>query len=95
MAKASVRIENIHITIMANSRKPFGDDIVCYIIVFRDGRSAKNEMKKLTEYTGYNSDRAIIMSKENMAVFLHVDDITHYPYIKEMASKLTAKLEGM
>jgi len=91
----SNRISAIHMTILANSRTPYGDDIVCYIILYNDVTSAKKEIPKLTEFTGYNSDRAIVVVRDNIAVFLHVDSADDFHYIKEMALKLEDKFKGI
>lgn len=88
----SARVSAIHVTILARNYTPYGDDIVCYIIVFNDSSEAKAELKKLTDFAGFNSDRVIVLSRENMAVFLHVDDADDFPLIRDMAGKLEERL---
>ncbi len=85
-------IGHVHMTIIANKQRPYNDDIVCYMIIFKNKRIAKKELKKLTDYAGYNSDRAIVVVKDNMAVFLHVDDTLNFKYISDMATKIKARL---
>lgn len=78
------QINSIHVTIIARKETPHGDDIVCYIIKYKDARAAKDEITKLSEYVGYNGDRAILSVMNNMAVFLHVDDTDDFPIILKM-----------
>jgi hypothetical protein len=40
------RIRGMHMTIMSRKKNPYGDDIVCYIILYKDASSAKEELKK-------------------------------------------------
>jgi len=87
------KMSAVHMTIMADTKTPFGDDIVCYIIVYRDKSSAKGEIKKLLKFAGYNNDRVLVLSKENMVVFLHVDDTINFHHIQELAGKMGRKLE--
>ena len=86
------KIADIHMSILARSATPFGDDIVCYIIVFNDTQAAKGELTKLNEFVGYNSDRAITIIRENIAVFLHVDDVKDFPLIRDMAAKMEDRI---
>ncbi len=88
-------VKGIHITILANKRKPFGDDIVCYIIMFSSTSAAEKEIKKLSEYAGYNNDRALVMSRGNLAIYMHVDDTRNYKLLKSMAATLQGRLEHL
>jgi hypothetical protein len=85
----------IHMTIIANADNPFGDDIVCYIILYNDSRSAKAEIAKVVEYVGYNSDRSIALVRDNMVVYYCVDDVDHFHYIREMAERTRSRLESL
>ena len=38
-------ITAIHMTIMAKKKTPYGDDIVCYLILFKEGKSATDEIE--------------------------------------------------
>jgi hypothetical protein len=87
-------VSAIHVTILARNNTPYGDDIVCYIIVFNDSSEAKAELKKLADFAGYNSDRVIVLARENMAVFLHVDDADDLPLIRDIAGKLEERLNN-
>jgi hypothetical protein len=88
------KIADIHVTIIAKDSAPYGDDMVCYIIIYKDPVSAKNEIKKLSSFVGFNSDRAIVIIRENMAIFIHADDINNFHYIKDMAEKIKERLAG-
>jgi len=85
-------ISSIHMTIFANEQKPYNDDIVCYIIVFNDLKNTKTEIQKINKFVGYNSDRALVVNKDNIAVFLHVDDVTNFHYINDLASSIKERL---
>ncbi|HSV96651.1 MAG TPA: hypothetical protein VLM75_06920 [Spirochaetota bacterium] len=89
------RVADIHMTILTRPATPFGDDIVCYIIVYNNMTSAKNEIKKITDFVGYNSDRAIVSVRENIVVFLHADDIDDFPVIREMMKKIGERLDNL
>lgn len=86
------KIANIHVSIIADRKTPFGDDIVCYIILYKDRKSAEGEIGKISDFAKYNNDRAIVLSKENLVVFLHVDDIENFHHIRAMAEKMEERL---
>jgi hypothetical protein len=87
------QITSIHVTILSRKETPHRDDIVCYIIQYRKSSSAKDELKKITEYAGYNQDRAILHIKDNYAVFLFVDDIKNILLLKDLDKKITERIE--
>ncbi len=87
------KILGIHMTILASARQPYGDDIVCYCILYRDETSARNEIKKLKDFVGFNRDRAIILEKENLAIYLHVDSTTDFHHIHSIAEKIKTRLQ--
>ncbi|MDY6933218.1 MAG: hypothetical protein SVZ03_03230 [Spirochaetota bacterium] len=89
------KISKIHMTIMAKKETPHGDDIVCYIIQFRDRASAKVEIEKLAEFVEFNKDRSIVVTKENMVVYLHVDDVENFHIIRKMSKKIEKNLTGL
>jgi hypothetical protein len=89
------KIANMHVSIMAKKAKPFGDDIVCYLILYRDAKSAREEIKKASEFSGYNSDRCILLIKENLAVLLFVDDINNFHFIRDMAVILEERMRQL
>lgn len=87
-------ISGIYVTILASTATPHGDDIVCYIILYKDSAAAKDELKKISEYVGYNKDRAIINTINNIVVYLHVDDTKNFHYIEKMNGVLKKRLEN-
>ena len=88
-------IASIHMTIIATNSNPYGDDIVCYIFTFKDQNSAKIEMAKLNEFTGYNADRSIVLEKNNMAVYLLVDSVRDFDHIKTISESISKRLETL
>lgn len=86
-------ISAIHSTIMAKSSTPFGDDIVCYIIVYANSREAQKELKKLTDYTDFNNQRAVLTKKDNLAVFIHSDDKVNLPAVLQLKRTIEERLE--
>ncbi|MBP7584085.1 MAG: hypothetical protein KBA61_08645 [Spirochaetes bacterium] len=86
-------ISAIHHTIMAKSNTPFGDDIVCYIIVYANSREALKELKKLTDYAEFNKQRALVTSKENLAVFIHSDDKDNMPALLQLKRTIEERIE--
>jgi hypothetical protein len=88
-------IKSIHMTIMAKKRTPYGDDLVCYILEFRDSTSAKAEIAKLKRYTGYNRDRTLLITRGNSALFLHVDDVDDLPVLKDFAARINRKMKSL
>lgn len=89
------KISDIHMTILAKQRNPYGDDIVCYVMLFRDKNSAIEELSKLNEYVKNNSDRSILLEKENLAVYLCVDNVEDYPHIKTISENLQKKIDTL
>ena len=90
-----LKISSIHMTILAPNSNPYGDDIVCYIFMFNDEKSAKEEIVKLNEFTGYNSDRSIVLEKGNIAVFLLVDSTKDYPHIQNISESIRKKMDSI
>ena len=86
-------VSDIHMAIMARREQPYGDDLVCYMILFKDAGSAKKEIATIEEFTRYNRDRVLVYSKENLAVVLHVDDADDFGYIEKMAKNIEARLQ--
>ena len=86
------KILKIHMTIMTNKKNPYGDDIVCYVILYKDKSSANEEIKKISSFAGYNRDRVILLTKNNVAIYLHVDNIENFHYIRDIASNMKVKL---
>ena len=89
------KIADIHMTILAKQKNPFGDDIVCYIFVYRDKKSADEEIAKLGEFVQYNRDRSILLEKENLAVYLLVDSVQDFQYIQSMSASIQKKLDSI
>ena len=86
-------VSDIHMAIMARREQPYGDDLVCYMILFKDAGSAKKEIAKIEEFTRYNRDRVLVYSKDNLAVVLHVDDADDFGYIEKMAKNIESRLQ--
>lgn len=86
-------ISAIYHTIMAKSATPFGDDIVCYIIVYANAKEAQKELKKLTDYVEFNNQRAAVTTKENLAVFIHSDDKVNMPAVMQLKRTIEERLE--
>lgn len=89
------RVSDIHMTILARQKNPYGDDIVCYVMVFRDKNSAVEEISKLDEYVKNNRDRSILLEKENLAVYLCVDNVEDFPHIKNLSDNIQKKLDAI
>ena len=89
------KVSDLHMTIIANKKNPYGDDIVCYIFIFKNEKSAREELIKLNEHVGYNSDRSIIIEKKNLAVYLCVDSVRDFEHIKEMSDIIKKRLETL
>ncbi len=88
-------VSKIHMSIFANKKNPYKDDFVCYIIIYKNKNTAKKEIEKLTSYTGYNTDRTILISKDNMAVILLADDTANYKYIQGIAESMQEKIKSL
>ncbi len=88
-------ISSIHFTIMAKQGRPFGDDIVCYIIVYRNEKAAQKEIKKLTEYAEFNNQRAAVTAKHNLAVFIHSDDVANMPAVAQLKRTLEERIANL
>ncbi|HOT45570.1 MAG TPA: hypothetical protein PLM53_12050 [Spirochaetota bacterium] len=89
------RIAGIHVSIIANKKTPLGDDIVCYVILYNSMRDAQQEMKKMSEFVGYNNDRALMITKDNMAIIFFVDDIENFHYIQELAKTVGERMKSL
>ncbi len=88
-------IKSIHVTILADKKTPFGDDIVCYIILYHNSHTAKDEIKKIAQYVDFNSDRAVLIMKMNLVVFFHVDAVKDFHHIKGYAQKIESVLKNL
>lgn len=88
-------ISSIHSTIIAKEGKPFGDDLVCYIIVYRNEKSAQKEIKKLVDYVEFNNQRATVSFKNNLAIFIHSDDVQNMPYVMQLKRIIDERLDAL
>ena len=86
---------HVHMTIVASEKNPYDDDIVCYIFLYKDKKSAEMEIAKLTEFVGYNSDRGIVLSRENLAVYLLVDHINEYKHIDAISRNIQTRMDSL
>jgi hypothetical protein len=89
------RVLKIHITILAGKETPYGDDIVCYIILYKDSHAARDELKKISRFVEFNKDRAILVKKMNLVVFFHVDDTKDFHHIRKIANRLEDTLKSL
>ncbi len=89
------KIAGIHVSIIASKKTPFGDDIVCYVILYNNMKDAQQEIRKMTEFTGYNNDRALLLTRDNLAIIFFVDDIINFHYIQEMAKTIGERMKNM
>ncbi len=89
------KISAIHMTILTRSDKPFSDDIVCYLMVFNRGKSSADEIKKLKEHIDFNGDRALLVTRDNLAIFMHVDDTDDFHYIRSLSEKIEQRLSSL
>lgn len=89
------KISEIHVTIITKKVAPYGDDIVCYIIIYKDSASANAEIKKITKFAEYNKDRVLLNTKNNLAVYLHVDDVNNFHLIQEINQKIKERLKNI
>lgn len=89
------KISGLHMTIITNKKKPYGDDIVCYVFIFKDEKSAKEELAKLHEFVGYNNDRSIVLEKGNIAVYLCVDEVKNFDHIKGISETIQKRLDSL
>jgi hypothetical protein len=89
------RIDSVHVSIIAEKDKPYGDDIVCYVILYTNMKAAQDEIKKATEFVGFNSDRALVVTRDNLAVILFVDDIANFHYIQDLAKTISERIKGL
>lgn len=81
-------VSNIHVTILSEKKNPFGDDIVCYIILFNSSRNSQKEVQKITNYVKYNKDRTLLIKKNNLVIFYHVDDVSNFSVINKIAKRI-------
>ena len=88
-------VSDIHMTIIAAKDKPTGNAIGCYIIIYKNAKSAKDELKKLGEFVRYSTDRAIVIEKNNIAVYLYANDIKNYDHIKRLSEIIKKKLDTL
>jgi hypothetical protein len=87
-------IKNMYMSILAKKERPYNDDIVCYIIVYKDAISGKKEMEKLSDFSKINSDRTIVLQRGTTAIFLIVDDVRNYKYISALKEKMEEKINN-
>lgn len=88
-------IAEIHMTIMAKKSNPFRDDIVCYVIIYKNDTAAKKEMKKITSFAEYNRDRVILLTRNNVVVYFSVDSTDNFEYIRALSSSVKTRLEDI
>ncbi|MCX8124171.1 MAG: hypothetical protein N3F66_08410 [Spirochaetes bacterium] len=88
----SANIKSMYVAIMAAEARPYGDDLVYYVLVFKDSKAATVEIKKLQDYYQFNKDRIVLITKDTIALLLFADDVDNYKYIAQLGEKLQARL---
>lgn len=88
-------IAGMHVSIIADRKTPYGDDIVCYVILYTGMKAAQKEIKKATDFIAYNNDRAILLTRDNLAVIFFVDDINNFHYIQDLARTMEERLKHL
>lgn len=86
-------VADIHSSILARSATPYGDDIVCYIILYRDSGSSKKELAKLKSYSDFNNMRSLVIQRKNLAVFIFSDETRTLPLLMELSGKITKRID--
>jgi hypothetical protein len=89
------KVSQIHVTILAKTENIYNDDLVCYIIFYKNNLFAKEEMNKFKEYFKYNNDRTILLSADNIAIFILSNDFENFDYVKELGSKMQSRLDNL
>ncbi len=85
----------MYVSIIASKKKPFNDDIVCYLILYHSMKAAQDEMKKISEFAGYNRDRVILLSRDNLVAILFVDNVTNFHYIQELSTVIGERMKNL
>jgi len=75
----------VHFTIVTKKEMPYGDDIVCYLFVYKSMSAAGKEIAKIKEYSEMNKDRVFYSVHDNIVVFMLVDDVEDYPLMRSLA----------
>lgn len=88
----AANIKSMYVAIMASETRPYGDDLVYYLLIFKDSKAASVEIKKLQDYYQYNKDRLVLITKDSIALLLFADDVDNYKYITELGQKLQERL---
>ena len=89
------KVAAMHMTILANEENPYKDNVVCWVILYKDGKSAKEELIKLKRYTDLNNEKCILIPKDNMVVFMYSNDINDFHYVQDIAAEIQAKIRAM
>ncbi len=88
----AANIKGMYVAIMATEAKPYGDDLMYYVLIFKDSKAASVEIKKLEEFYQYNKDRLLLITKDTIALLLFADDVDNYKYVAALGEKLQARL---
>lgn len=88
-------MEAVHVTIIADSDDPERDDIVCYILVYKNNKMAENEIEKLKDFAGYYQDRAIVLTHKNIAVYMHVSRKQNFHHMEMLSKTINEKIKSL
>ena len=89
------KISGMHVSIIAEKGKPYGDDIVCYVILFNGMKAAHDQIKKMTEFAGFNRDRVLLLTRDNLAVIMFVDNFENFHYIQDLAERISGRMKDL
>ncbi|MFA5519314.1 MAG: hypothetical protein WDA74_08675 [Spirochaetota bacterium] len=89
------KMSAVHMTIIANKKNPYNDDIVCYIFIYKDKTSAEKEIEKLKNFVGYNNDRGIVLNRDNLAVYLLIDNTNEYRHIESISRSIQKRIDAL
>lgn len=88
-------IKSMYISIITRKEVPYGDDIIYYVLEYKNTTYAKTEIAKLNQYVSYNRDRGLVLSKGNVAVFMVVDDAADFQYLDQLKANIQTKLDTL
>lgn len=84
-------VGSIHFTILTHKEVPYGDDIVCYLLMYKSSSAADREIGKIREFAEINKDRVHFSVHDNIVVLMMVDDVSDYPLMRTLCDTIDSR----
>ena len=65
------------------------------LLYLQKSNPVSKEIDKLKKFVGYNNDRGIVLSRDNLAVYLLIDNINEYRHMENISRSIQKRIDAL